>query len=367
MSQKIRASFQWQIQLTERCNLHCAHCYGSTCSGESLSTEKLNQVLDEIIVLSRQLKRVPMIGFTGGEPLMSERLLPALDHLKKRRDAGAQVNAALMTNGMLLTRRTLEELRCYAPMLFLIQVSLDGATAPEHDSLRGEGSFERAIEGIREACRVSEVRTTISCTLSRRNMRCIDDLIALAKQLGVRRLSFSRFVPTGRGAAIGEEAFTPEEARDVLTRIRRRSVELERGGRGDEFALRLGRRRPLTHATYYRCMSDEPDDVVDYVACACSVGVSSLTILMDGTVLPCRRLPLKAGDLREEGLLTIWLRSPIINAIRNRFEVFSGKCTNCRLFREVPHLCGGGAPCMAYAYHGRYDLPDPHCWVEPPG
>ena len=38
-----------------------------------------------------------------------------------------------------------------------------------------------------------------------------------------------------------------------------------------------------------------PDDV--HVGAMCSVGINALTVLHDGTIYPCRRLPIPLGNI----------------------------------------------------------------------
>ena len=71
--------------------------------------------------------------------------------------------------------------------------------------------------------------------------------------------------------------------------------------------------------------------------------------------MPCRRLPLIAGNVRESDLLTIYRDSPVLRDLR-QCGIPAG-CRSC----FYADMCGGGAKCITYAQTGRYDLPDPNC------
>ena len=87
----------------------------------------------------------------------------------------------------------------------------------------------------------------------------------------------------------------------------------------------------------------------------CTAGDSHLALLADGTVMPCRRLPLIAGNIKHESLLSIYRESPVLQRLR-ALEIPDG-CKACK-YKE---MCRGGSKCAAYAKTGRYDTADPDC------
>jgi radical SAM protein with 4Fe4S-binding SPASM domain len=89
--------------------------------------------------------------------------------------------------------------------------------------------------------------------------------------------------------------------------------------------------------------------------------VSGLTLLPDGTILPCRRLPVPLGNVRRDRLREIWAASPVLEALRDKTR-YHGKCGSCKRWA----LCRG---CRAIAYawsraQGAPDFlaPDPQCF-----
>jgi hypothetical protein len=83
--------------------------------------------------------------FTGGEPFMHPDLLDMLA------DTLASGPCTVLTNGTLFTEERLERLRRLdrdSPYSLEIRVSLDGASAEEHDRFRGAGAFARALDGL---------------------------------------------------------------------------------------------------------------------------------------------------------------------------------------------------------------------------
>ena len=96
------------------------------------------------------------------------------------------------------------------------------------------------------------------------------------------------------------------------------------------------------------------DDI--HVGAMCSVGENALTILHDGTILPCRRLPMPLGNILKDNILQIWAESPILWQVR-RPSGLNAKCGHCP---DVSQCRGCRA--MALAVTGDWLAPDPHCW-----
>jgi radical SAM protein with 4Fe4S-binding SPASM domain len=94
----------------------------------------------------------------------------------------------------------------------------------------------------------------------------------------------------------------------------------------------------------------------------CAAGVAGLTILADGTVTPCRRLPIPLGKVGENSLREIWATSPVLEQLRNK-SLYLGKCGTCSRWSTCR-----GCRAIAYAYaqaQGKpgFLAPDPQCFI----
>ena len=101
-------------------------------------------------------------------------------------------------------------------------------------------------------------------------------------------------------------------------------------------------------------------DLGDTAFGGCAAGVSGLTILPDGTITPCRRLPIPLGNINRDSLREIWVTSPVLNRLRDR-TAYRGKCGACSRWAACR-----GCRAIAYAYaqaHGGDDYlaDDPQC------
>lgn len=156
-------------KLLYRCNLECKMCPFWRREDEVLLT-----VRDEIRVMDALVRAgVSFLGFEGGEPTLRKDLPAILKESHERFDT------SLVTNGWLLKQR----IRDLYPHLEHLFVSLDGIGVT-HDGLRGiDGSFARAVEGIKVA--KEYVSTAISSTVTKDNLDDAEKVVELAEQLGV--------------------------------------------------------------------------------------------------------------------------------------------------------------------------------------
>ena len=138
-----KAPYQIALDITNKCNLRCLHCYNE--SGENIQT--CNELTDEeVINLIDDLCSVGVFNlcFCGGEPLLRKNLI--LKCIQKLRSNNVP-NVAMVTNGLLLTKEVAMELK--EAGLTTLQISLDGATSSSHDRLRNQkGAFDKTMEAI---------------------------------------------------------------------------------------------------------------------------------------------------------------------------------------------------------------------------
>ena len=128
---------------TRTCNLQCRHCYANSESkryeGE-LTTEEALAFIDDLAAFN-----VPVILFTGGEPLMREDLFTLTAYAREK-----GIRATLSTNGTLITPEMARTIKDHG--IGYVGISIDGDPAV-NDAFRGvEGAYSRALAGIRN-CR----------------------------------------------------------------------------------------------------------------------------------------------------------------------------------------------------------------------
>jgi len=103
----------------------------------------------------------------------------------------------------------------------------------------------------------------------------------------------------------------------------------------------------------------DPDPLQSVAPCSgCAAGLSGMTLLADGTITPCRRLPLPLGNIRDDSLREIWAGSAVLAALRDKSR-YHGRCGRCPRWA----VCRG-CRAVAFAYTGDYLADDPHCFFK---
>jgi len=167
------------------CNLWCTHCFIS-CSPENhkfgfMSRASVKKYLDESVSLG-----VKEYYFTGGEPFMNRDMLGILQ------DTLAIGPATVLTNGILVAERIAEKLKKIGENSIYsleIRVSIDGFTAAANDRIRGAGSFDKAIRGVKNLVESGflPIITTAQTWEDSETQRVVQGFVELMKSIGYSR------------------------------------------------------------------------------------------------------------------------------------------------------------------------------------
>ncbi len=144
--------------LTHRCNLRCSYCY----SGEKVQKNaSLDAALRAIDFLHEASGGSCIVTFFGGEPLLEFALMKEIVAYS-RRTYDRRVKFRMSTNGTLLTREILEELK--KNEIFFV-LSIDG-NEEQHDHCRrfadGRGSYEATARRLEEVFRFNPYTIAVS-------------------------------------------------------------------------------------------------------------------------------------------------------------------------------------------------------------
>ena len=337
--------------LTRHCNLSCQHCYldAGADAREEMSLEEGVHLVDELADL-----KIPILIFTGGEPLLSRNFYPLAFHA---REAG--LRTVISTNGTLITPEVARLLG--EAGIRYVGVSLDFISPQRHDAFRGvAGAHARALQGLRSA-RDAGLKTGLRITLTRDNWQDVPALLSLALEEGIPRFCLYHLVPTGRGAGMADRDVTPEQRRSVIRFLAEAAVELK----GKDIEI-LTTDSPMDGAYLLELLKDDPrrEQVRQLLTNAggCSTGVKVANINHRGDVHPCHFMPhIVVGNVRERSFRDIWIDNPSaeLQALREMKSSLKGRCGKC----DYLDLCGG---CRQKAYYYQGDLlgEDPTCILE---
>ena len=351
--------------LTQRCNLFCAHCYISAAPGapaaDELSTDECRRVMADIA----RVNPGTFLILTGGEPLLRKDIF---DLAALGRDHGFTV--VLGTNGVLL--RETQARRMKAAGVQGASLSLDSTDPGRHDRFRHlPGAWQGAVRAT-EALRGEGLDFSLHMSVTDWNVGEIPAMIDLAQALGARVLNFFFLVRTGRGEGLTD--ITAAQYEVILTSLARAQGVGDRPAgspsvferREDPWSAPAGRTGGLLIrakcAPHFRRILGELDPrsplLANYAHGSCPAGKYYCRITPTGDVTPCPYMPVAAGNLRATGFAELWGQSPVFADLRE--SRLGGRCGVCE-FREI---CGG-CRCRAYATYGDYLAEDPACGYRP--
>jgi heme b synthase len=336
----------WEV--TRQCNLSCLHCRASAELGpypDELTTSEGLNLLEQIRETGK-----PVVILTGGEPL----LRPDIFELAKHgHELGLRMVMAV--NGTLLDLDRARKLK--EAGIQRISISMDGATAETHDFFRQvKGAYAGILKGI-EAARAAGLEFQINTTITRHNLKELDQIQEQAAALGAVAHHIFMLVPTGRGRSLTDQTISAQEYEQTLTR-------LVKGGPTKTVPIKA-----TCAPHYYRILREvahqEGSEItmashgLDAVTRGCLGGIGFCFISHMGQVQPCGYLEVAAGNVREQPFKKIWEFSQVFLSLRDR-EQYSGKCGVCEYFR----VCGG---CRARAFEatGSYLNEEPLCTYQP--
>lgn len=327
---------QWHI--TERCNLRCKHCYQNDYETNELDYSVLLQFLEQfanfIISLSKQKKqKIPAhITITGGEPFIRDDFIDLLEEFAQSR---LLFSYGILSNGLLINDQIIKKLTETKPAF--IQFSIEG-NKKTHDSIRGKGNYVKT-KTILKKLHKAGIRTLISFTAHKQNFKDFKQVAKLAHETNTSRLWADRLIPMGSGEQL--QILSPEET-DYFFNIMYKEKKRRRSFSQSKTEIAMHR------ALQFHKSGGHPYH--------CTAGESLLTIDANGNLLPCRRMPIKVGNLQDNTIETLYQNSPLLKALRNPLNT-SNECDQC-LYKN---LCRGGLKCLSYTINGNPFTRDPGC------
>ena len=191
------------LDVTSNCNLRCVHCFND--SGNEAPIADLSP--DKKLEIARQVADLHPhnVCLCGGETLCCPNLLEICDVL-----APNVGKLSMVSNGFIMTEAVARKLKEHG--LSLVQISIDGAFAWQHDSFRGvKGSFEKATQAVRNLIAAGITTVDTSLVPNKLNHRSMEAYVRLCIELGVHEIRMMPFLPSGRGRSIGRNMMLSSE------------------------------------------------------------------------------------------------------------------------------------------------------------
>jgi PqqA peptide cyclase len=322
-------------ELTHRCPLHCVYCSNPLelqNAAAEISTEEWIRVFHEAAELGSL-----HVHLTGGEPLARADLTELV--------AGARstkLYTNLITSGIGLPGDRLQAL--VEAGLEHIQLSFQDSREGSANAIAGTQSHRHKLELARHI-RKFKVAFTVNVVVHRQNLDRLDEIIALAEDLGPDRLEIANVQYYGWALANRDALLPTHQQLQQSKEIVAAAVERLQG------RMRIDHVAPDYYARYPK---------------ACMGGWGRRLILIDpaGRALPCHAANVIPGmafdNVRQHSLEWIWKESSAFRRFRGD-EWMPEPCRSCD--RRIEDF--GGCRCQAFLLTGNASATDPVCTLAP--
>ena len=317
---------QWTLEevffeLTKKCNLNCMHCYIPK------DIEKNEMTKDEWFHIVDQCKElgVALIKLTGGEAMISPHFWNIVEYISQK-----EIRMRLYTNGSFLNEENVSRLKKLG--VNECQISVDGGTAATHDSFRRvKGNYER-IQNALPILQKYEMKVILSYTISDYNQREVENFVELSYQYSNVKIVVSPYMNYHQTSEKKCELHVDDQMVNMLKGL-----------------FEKNQYKWSDKTRYYMSFSNQ---FIGF----CGAGTYMLYIDSQGKAMICPLLNQSeniVGDVRKQGLCSVWRESEFLTDYRQRSVSDIEKCGKC----SNVNTCRGG--CRARAYLKRNMLLSP--------
>ncbi len=295
-----RYPYNGMIELTDRCNLNCVHCYINqpAASREALatemSTEQVKEVLDQMAAAGTLF-----LTITGGEPLLRKDFSEIYLYAKRE---GFIIT--LFTNATMVTPEIADMLAEWKPLS--VEVSLYGATKETFERVtRVPGSYARFKRGVKLLME-RNIPVSLKSVLLTENRHELAEMQALTEELGITYRYDGVIWPRVDGSL---EPFEHQLSVEELTTIDHRQPERneERKKLEELFKGKIARK--------------------DYIY-NCGAGLTSFHIDSTGKMCICGMARRPAFDLNEMPFMEAWEKIGELRQLKRQKDT---KCRTCEI------------------------------------
>lgn len=324
--------FVLQWHLSENCNLKCLHCYQENHKPIQLSYEQLEKIYKQYKNLLKKLKMKGHINITGGEPLCNPHLFKILDLIKKDEEL---ISFSILTNGTLITKNIAKKIKSYNP--YYVQVSLEGGQKT-NDYIRGKGTYKKIAKGIKNLKKYN-IFTSISFTATTLNYKEFPKVVSYAKKYKVDNVWSDRYIPLG-DSEDKNLSLNVSQTQEYLSIMAKERLKLKR------------KQYNKTTISVYRALQFQKTNDFAY---GCTAGDTLLTVMENGDLVPCRRMPIVVGNLLKDDMYKLYKTNSILKELRK--NTIPDDCNDC----EHAQMCHGGLKCLTYAIYKDLNHKDIGC------
>jgi 12,18-didecarboxysiroheme deacetylase len=340
---------------TRACNLKCIHCYaraGQRSNDRELTTGQGLNLLDDLATFG-----VPVILFSGGEPLLRPDLTDLARHAVNR-----GIRAVISTNGILIDEKKAVLLKDAG--ISYVGISLDGLEKV-NDRFRGmNGAFKMALNGIKN-CHNAGLKVGLRFTINKLNADQVPGIFDLLEEMDIERVCFYHLVYSGRGSDLIHQDLSHDETRRVVDLIIERTKDMyNRGVRKEVLTVDNHADGPYLYLRMLSENNPRAPEVLELLKMngGNSSGLGIGCVSWDGLVHADQFWRQHSfGHILSRPFSQIWpdLTNPLMAQMKDKKRYVKGRCARCRWL----DVCGGNFRARAEAVTGDIWGEDPACYL----
>ena len=324
---------QVSMELTERCNNNCVHCYINLPANDE-KVKKKEITFEEIRAIADEAARMGCLSWhlTGGEPLLREDF-PDIYLYLKRKGIGITVS----TNATLINSEIANLFKKYPPQN--IEVSIYGLSQKTYEAItRNPGSFDAFRQGI-NLLKENSIPFTLKAAALPQNFHEIKEMRDFAQSFTGEHLGVVLKLNLG-------SRFNGGSKRDRIKKLRLAPHKVIEILKQDEEKYRKDMER------FCQKFLGPPQD--DHLfSCGAGVGGCHIDAYSNFQLCLLLRHPDCVYKLREGSLKEAWEKFvPRVREIRANNEKYKEKCQRCFL-KSFCEQC----PAWSWMEHGVLDEP----------
>ncbi len=292
----------FQMELTNRCNERCVHCYIPHKDKINIMDKELfYDVLEQLSKLG-----VYQLALSGGEPMLHPNFIDFVHAAKEK-----NMYVSVLSNLTLLNDDIIEALKYKA--VSSVQVSLYSTNPDHHDAItRLPGSYDKTVSSIL-ALIENDIPVHISCPTMKENKDDFRDVLEWAKEHKIRAFTdYSIMAEYDHSTDNLSHRLTPDECGEVIKDIVLGDTDYQNEILQNGF---------IENSSKHQV---NPNDRF------CGIGISTCCMVSSGLVYPCPGWQsYTCGDLKKQTLEEIWHNSPQLNYLRELKRKDIPKCLSC--------------------------------------
>jgi len=307
-----------EVEITNRCNLNCKHCYNRDYQIQDLPLQDIKELID-----LAQKNKVSKFVFSGGEAALHPKFTEISKYLKTIQ---GETKFIVQSNGY-IANVPIEIIKAFN--VVHLSFEIDDDCGVRKISIQDTTSLAKRLMQ-------SGIYTYFFATVHTGNIGHIDRLVSLANNCGID---------------IGFNLCLSVKHHDNLSLSETQRIAVIR----KLHDLYQQKKILRFSSPFVSILENKKSIPYNGNKGGCTAGIAACVVLPNGDVCPCPFFRIKAGNVYEEPFEKIWMESDTFKELRKRY-LFDEPCGSC----EFLSYCSG---CRARAFKetGKLTGADPEC------